>query len=64
MSVSLGYQMHSAYTQRDIGKVLKKSVKRGIVDAVPLKMGKNCVYSKEETIKTVAFSVSNNNFVE
>ena len=56
--------MHSAYTQRDIGKVLKKSVKRGIVDAVPLKMGKNCVYSKEEIIKTVVFSVSNDNFVE
>jgi len=57
--------MHSStYTQKDIGKALKKSVNRGIADAIPLKMGKNCIYSKEEIINTVVFSVSNDNFVE
>lgn len=56
--------MHPTYTQRDIGKLLKKSVKGEIVDKVPLRMAKNCVYTKEEILDTVIFSVANDNFVE
>lgn len=56
--------MHSTYTQKNIGKLLKKSIKREIVDELPLQMAENCIYTKEDIINTVVFSVSNNNFIE
>lgn len=56
--------MRPTHTHSNISKRLKKTVERGIASAILLKMGKNCAYSKEEIIKTVIFSISNNNFVE
>lgn len=56
--------MHSPYTQKDIGKFLKKSIKREFTDNIPLQMAGNCFYSKENIINTVVFSISNNNFIE
>jgi hypothetical protein len=47
-----------------MGKLLKKVIKKKIVDLFPMKMAKNCIYTKEDIINTVLFSVSNNNFIE
>jgi len=56
--------MKYTYTQRDIGKLLKKVIKKKIVDVLPMEMAKNCVYTKEDIVNTVLFSVLNNNFIE
>jgi putative transposase len=57
--------MHSSsYTQKDIGKLLKKSIKKEFIDILPLPMAANCFYSKKDIINTVIYSVTNNTFVE
>jgi len=56
--------MKYTYTQRDIGKLLKKVIKKKIVDVLPMEMAKNCVYTKEDIVNTVLLSVLNNNFIE
>lgn len=50
--------MHPSYTQKDIGKLLKKSIKNRVIKNLSLTMAKNCDYKKEEIINTVIFSVS------
>ena len=47
-----------------MGKMIKKSIKGEIIEHVPLRLAKNCVYTKENILNTVIFSVSNDNFVE
>jgi putative transposase len=57
--------MHSSsYTQRDIGKLIKKSIKQEFIDILPLPMAANCFYSKKDIINTVIYSVTNDTFVE
>ena len=45
------------YTQKDIGKLLKKSLKNDFINILPLQMANNCIYTKENIIKTVMFSI-------
>jgi putative transposase len=57
--------MHSHHTQKkDIGKFLKKSIRKEFVNSLPIPMAENCTYTKKNIINTVVFSVSNNNFIE
>jgi hypothetical protein len=35
--------MKYTYTQRDIGKLLKKVIRKNIIDVLPIEMAKNCV---------------------
>jgi len=56
--------MHSPHTQVDIGKLIKKSIKKEFIDNLPIPMAENCIYAKEDIINTVIFSLSNNNFIE
>lgn len=52
------------YTQKDIGKYLKNSLKKEFINDLPITMAENCTYTKRNIINTVIFSVSNNNFIE
>ena len=52
------------YTQKDIGKYLKNSLKKEFSNNLPIPMAENCTYTKRNIINTVIFSVSNNNFIE
>ena len=56
--------MHSPHTQLDISKHIKKSIKNEIVCNLPIPMAGNCIYTKENIVNTVVFSISNNNFIE
>jgi len=56
--------MHSHHTQKDIGKFIKKSIRKDFVNNLPIPMAENCTYTKNNIINTVVFSVSNNNFIE
>lgn len=57
--------MHSSHTQKkDIGKFLKKSIKKEFANNLPILMAENCTYTKRNIINTVVFSISNNNFIE
>jgi len=60
----LGNRMHSPqYTQKDIGKLLKKSLKEYFITTLPLEMAHNCVYTKEEILRTVMFSITQDVYV-
>jgi len=59
-----GVKMHSPYTQKDINKVLKKSLKHDIIGALPLPMAENCTYTKKEIISTVLLAVSEDIYIE
>ena len=52
------------YTQKDISKYLKNSLKKEFSNNLPIPMAENCTYTKRNIINTVIFSVSNNNFIE
>jgi len=56
--------MHSPNIQKNISKLIKKSIKKEFIDALPLPMAENCIYAKEDIINTVVFSLSNNNYIE
>ena len=56
--------MRSPHTQLDISKRIKKTIKNELVCSLPLAMAGNCIYTKENIVNTVVFSVSNNNFIE
>jgi putative transposase len=57
--------MHSSHTQKkDIGKFLKKSIKKEFANNLPIPMAENCTYTKRNITNTVVFSISNNNFIE
>jgi hypothetical protein len=57
--------MHSPqYTQKDIGKYLKKSLKNNFIDPLPLPMAENCIYTKEQILNPVLFAVSEDTYVE
>jgi len=57
--------MHSTtYTQKDIGKFLKKSLKNNFIDTLHLPMAENCVYNKEQILNPVLFAVSEDTYVE
>ena len=57
--------MHSpSFTQIDIGKYLKKSLKNNFIDSLHLPMSWNCTYSKEDILNTVLFAVSEDTYVE
>jgi Transposase DDE domain len=56
--------MHSFHTQKDIGELLKKSIKKKFIDILPLQMAANCFYTKKDIINTVIYSVTNNIFIE
>jgi len=57
--------MHSSsYTQKDIGKLLKKSLKNEFITTLPLRMANNCTYTKDDILKTVLFAVSEDTYVE
>ncbi len=49
-------------TQRDKRKLIKKVIGKSIY--LPIKMAKNCRYTKKELIDTILFSVANNISVE
>jgi len=56
--------MHSPqYTHKDIGKLLKKSLKHDFTAALPLQMANNCTYTKENILKNVMFSIAQNVYV-
>jgi len=55
---------HLTYTQKDIHKLFKKSIKKEIAGKLPIKMASNCNYTKKDIVNTVIFAISNNNFVE
>lgn len=56
--------MHSPqYTHKDIGKLLKKSLKNDFTTALPLQMANNCTYTKENILKNVIFSITHNVYV-
>ena len=56
--------MHSPqYTHKDIGKLLKKSLKNDFTAALPLQMADNCTYTKENILKNVMFSIAQNVYV-
>jgi len=57
--------MHSPqYTHKDIGKLLKKSLKNDFTTAaLPLQMADNCTYTKENILKNVMFSIAQNVYV-
>ena len=56
--------MHSPqYTHKDIGKLLKKSLKNDFINALPLQMANNCIYTKEDILKTVMFSITQDIYV-
>ncbi|PNX50879.1 MAG: hypothetical protein BV458_12405 [Thermoplasmata archaeon M9B2D] len=56
--------MHSPqYTQKDIGKILKKSLKKYFITALSLEMVHNCVYTKEDVLRTVMFSITRDVYV-
>ena len=60
----LGYRMHSPqYTHKDIGKLLKKSLKNDFTTTLPLPMADNCTYTKENILKNVIFSITQNVYV-
>lgn len=57
--------MHSSsYTQKDIGKYLKKSLKNNFIDSLPLPMAGNCTYTKEDILNTVLFAVTEDTYIE
>lgn len=57
--------MHSTtYTQKDIGKYLKKSLKNNFIDPLLLPMAGNCTYTKEQILNTVFFAVSEDTYIE
>jgi len=56
--------MKYTYTQRDKRKLIKKVIGKSIYEALPIKMTKNCRYTKKELIDTILFSVANNISVE
>jgi hypothetical protein len=57
--------MHSTtYTQKNIGKFLKKSLKNNFIDPLPLPMAGNCTYAKEQILNTVLYAVSEDTYVE
>ena len=56
--------MHSPYTQKNIDKLLKKSIKKEITDNLLIPMAKNCDYTKKDIVDTVIFTISNSNFIE
>ena len=56
--------MHSPqYTHKDIDKLLKKSLKNDFTTALPLQMAENCTYTKENIVKTVMFSITQDVYV-
>ena len=56
--------MHSSsYTQKDISKFLKKSLKNDFVTTLPLFMANNCTYTKENILNTVMFSITQDVYV-
>lgn len=56
--------MHSPqYTQKDIGKLLKKSLKNDLITVLPLQMANNCTYTKENILNTVMFSITHDVYV-
>ena len=56
--------MHSPqYTPKDIGKLLKKSLKNDFINALSLQMATNCTYNKEDILKTVMYSITQNIYV-
>ncbi|MCK4332349.1 MAG: transposase [Thermoplasmatales archaeon] len=60
----LGYRMHSPqYTHKDIGRLLKKSLKNDFTTTLPLPMADNCTYTKENILKNVIFSITQNVYV-
>ena len=56
--------MHSPYTQKNIGKLLKESIKKEITNNLLIPMAENCVYTRKDIVNTIIFTISNNNFVE
>jgi len=57
--------MHSPqYTQKDIGKFLKNSLKNNFIDPLPLPMAGNCTYTKEDILNTVLFAVTEDTYIE
>jgi len=57
--------MHSPqYTHKDIGKLLKKSLKKDFITDLPLQMANNCIYTKEHILNTVLFAISDDIYVE
>ena len=57
--------MHSLqYTQTDIGKYLKKSLKNNFIDPLPLPMADNCTYTKEQILNTVFYAVSGDTYIQ
>ena len=57
--------MHSPqYTQKDIGKFLKNSLKNDFNDSLSLPMAGNCTYTKEDILNTVLFAVTEDTYVE
>lgn len=56
--------MHSPqYTNKDIGKLLKKSLKNDFITTLPLQMAENCTYTKENILNTVIFSITQDVYV-
>lgn len=57
--------MHSSsYTQKDIGKYLKKSLKNNFIDSLPLPMAGNCTYTKEDILNIVLYAVTEDTYIE
>ena len=57
--------MHSPqYTQKDIDKFLKNSLKNDFNDSLSLPMAGNCMYTKEDILNTVLFAVTEDTYVE
>jgi len=56
--------MHSPqYTHKDIGKLLKKSLKHDFTTSLPLPMANNCTHTKENILNNVLFSITHNVYV-
>jgi len=55
--------MHVSYTRNDIAKALKKTIKHEFIGVLPLPMADNCFYTREDILKTVMFSITEDVYV-
>ncbi len=48
--LQLGHQTRSPHTQKDVGKLIKKSIKKEFTNNLSIAMAENCIYTKEDII--------------